>query len=124
LLAACSPASPAATAQPSPTAAAAASQAPTATTAQQPTTTADEVKINRRVEDFEAYIPPSIIPRDGIRPIYQPEFQSAAQAPLKDDELVLGVAIEDEAKAYPITVLRFREMVNDEMKGIPTLVTW
>jgi hypothetical protein len=43
---------------------------------------------------------------------------------LHDDELVLGVAWDGEAKAYPITVLRFREMVNDELAGIPTLVTW
>ena len=48
----------------------------------------------------------------------------AEEAPLDDDELVLGVSIEDEAKAYPITVLNRREMVNDEMAGIPTLVTW
>jgi hypothetical protein len=43
---------------------------------------------------------------------------------LLDDELVIGVSVEGEAKAYPITVLRFREMVNDELGKLPILVTW
>ncbi len=67
-----------------------------------------------------------ILPFDGIRPVYRPEFLDAEEAEtlLFEDELVLGIALGGEAKAYPITVLRFREMVNDEVAGIPTLVTW
>jgi hypothetical protein len=61
---------------------------------------------------------------DGIRPIYEPEFASAADAPLLDEELVMGVDLGGEAKAYPISVLRSREVVNDELAGIPILVTW
>jgi hypothetical protein len=80
--------------------------------------------VNRRVEDFDAYLPPRLIGPDGIRPIYDPQFVSAADAPLDDDELVIGVTIDGEAKAYPITVLRFREMVNDELGNLPILVTW
>ncbi len=64
------------------------------------------------------------IPFDGIYPVYTPFFVSAEEAPYDDEELVLGVAWDGEAKAYPITVLRFREMVNDELAGIPTLVTY
>ena len=79
---------------------------------------------NPRVDDPNNYEIPQLIPFDGIRPVYDPQFSSAADAPLHDDELVLGVAWDGEAKAYPITVLRFREMVNDELAGIPTLVTW
>lgn len=80
--------------------------------------------INRRVITDEEYSFPSLIPYDGIRPIYKPVFVSAEEAPYKDNELVMGVAFGGEAKAYPVTVLRYREMVNDEMAGIPTLVTW
>ena len=65
-----------------------------------------------------------LLPWDGIRPVYNPEFATAEEAPLDDEELIIGISLEGEAKAYPITVLRFREMVNDEMAGIPTLVTW
>jgi hypothetical protein len=36
----------------------------------------------------------------------------------------MGVALNGEAKAYPVTVLRIREMVNDELGGLPILVTW
>jgi hypothetical protein len=64
------------------------------------------------------------LPFDGIFPIYNPFFVNADEAPLQDDELILGIAWDGEAKAYPITVLRFREMVNDELAGIPTLITY
>ena len=80
--------------------------------------------INPRNFEFESYLPPQLIPLDGIRPVYQPQFVDAADAPLHDEELVIGVSIEGEAKAYPITVLRFREMVNDELGKLPILVTW
>lgn len=79
---------------------------------------------NRRVADDTEYSFPQLLPYDGIRPIYDPEFAPAAEAPLDDQELVMGVAWDGEAKAYPVTVLRGREMVNDELAGIPTLVTW
>jgi hypothetical protein len=65
-----------------------------------------------------------MLPRDAIKPIYDPKFVAADDSPLHDDELVMGAAIHGEAKAYPVTVLRFREMVNDELGGGPILVTW
>jgi hypothetical protein len=79
---------------------------------------------NRRVDVPDDIRFPQLIPFDGIRPVYEPEFVSAVEAPLQEDELIIGISLGDEAKAYPITVLRSREMVNDEMAGIPTLVTW
>ena len=62
--------------------------------------------------------------RDAIQPIYAPEFIAAAEAELADEQLVLGVALDGEAKAYPISVLNSREMVNDELAEIPILATW
>lgn len=64
------------------------------------------------------------IPFDGIRPVYNPRFVPAQQAGLEPDDLVMGVTFEGEAKAYPVSVLRFREMVNDEIAGRPILVSW
>ncbi len=84
----------------------------------------DPELVNRRVADFDAIFPPQLIAPDGIRPVYEPRFVAAADAPLEDDELVIGISLEGESKAYPITVLRFREMVNDELGGLPILVTW
>jgi hypothetical protein len=81
---------------------------------------------NIRIADQEEYFFSQLIPYDGIRPIYTPEFVMAEDARelMQEDELVIGVAWVGEAKAYPITVLIYREMVNDELAGIPTLVTW
>jgi hypothetical protein len=57
-------------------------------------------------------------------PIYNPEFVSAPDAGYADGELVMGVEIDGRAKAYPVGLLNEREMVNDELAGIPILVTW
>ncbi len=80
--------------------------------------------INRRIMMEDNYSFSFILGFDSINPIYSPEFAPASEAPLEDKELVLGVAWDGEAKAYPISVLRYREMVDDELAGIPTLVTW
>jgi hypothetical protein len=89
---------------------------------------ADEggAQINPRVPTSDEYSFSQLLPFDGIRPVYDPKLVTSQEVQdlLQGDELVLGISIEDEAKAYPISVLRFREMVNDEMAGIPTLVTW
>ncbi len=65
-----------------------------------------------------------LLARDAIFPVYDPEFAPAEQAPYDDNELVIGVAINGEAKAYAIGPLNSREMVNDTLGGIPILVTW
>jgi hypothetical protein len=79
---------------------------------------------NVRVEDDNEYFVPRMLPFDAINPVYDPVFAPAAEAALNDDELVMGVAIDGQAKAYPVTVLQFREMVDDELAGWPILVTW
>jgi hypothetical protein len=65
-----------------------------------------------------------LLGRDDITPIYNPEFVSADDAGYADGELVMGVEIDGQAKAYPVGLLNEREMVNDELAGIPILVTW
>jgi hypothetical protein len=56
---------------------------------------------------------------EAIRPIFSPLFSLTADIPFSDEELVLGVARDGEVKAYWVSVLRCREMVNDELAGIP-----
>ena len=65
-----------------------------------------------------------LLARDAIFPIYEPEFSTAGNAPYDDEELVIGVEIDGEAKAYAIGPLNGREMVNDTIGGVPVLVTW
>ena len=62
--------------------------------------------------------------RDAIPPIYDPEFTSAKDAGLDLEELVIGVKINGDIRAYPIGPLVQREMVNDVVGGVPILVTW
>ena len=61
---------------------------------------------------------------DDIPPIYAPQFVAASDANLPDDELVIGLAVNGDARAYPAGILYTREMVNDVVGGAPVLVTW
>ena len=63
--------------------------------------------------------------RDRIRPIYEPVYGDASGLRwLRDDDLVLGYVSESGAYAYPIKVLNFREIVNDDFDGEPVLVSY
>lgn len=66
------------------------------------------------------------IPRDAINPVYSPKFVTADEVAeqMLDNELVMGLNINGDARAYPVGIMRFREIVNDEVGGIPLLVTW
>jgi hypothetical protein len=62
--------------------------------------------------------------RDFLRPIYDPQFVSAAAADLEPRDIVMGLHINGQARAYPVRLLNVREMVDDVVGGIPVLVTW
>ncbi len=68
----------------------------------------------------------SLLPKDGIRSIDEPRFLAAAVAAdqMAASELVIGVVIEGEARAYPINVLSRHEIVNDVVGGVPVAVTY
>lgn len=62
---------------------------------------------------------------DSTQPIYRPKFVSAREATfLEPEELVMGVDFNGEARAYPVRLMRLREMANDSVGGVPILVTW
>ncbi len=65
-----------------------------------------------------------LIPKDAIEPVYKPQFIAGRSAALDPEDLVIGVAINGESKAYPVGPLNFREMVNDVVGGVPILVSW
>ncbi len=62
--------------------------------------------------------------KDTIMPVYHPVFVPAAGADVEDGELVLGLEINGESKAYPVGPLSLKEMVIDEVGGVPVLVSW
>ena len=65
-------------------------------------------------------------PRDGITPVDDPKFETVAEASsyMEESEPVLSVEIEGEARAYPLDVLIWHEIVNDELAGAPISVTY
>ena len=66
-------------------------------------------------------------PPDGIPPIDDPIFvtQEEAESFIADvDEAVVVVEVNGEAKAYPISILIWHEIVNDEIGGVPVTVTY
>ncbi|MBI2972637.1 MAG: DUF3179 domain-containing protein [Armatimonadetes bacterium] len=65
-----------------------------------------------------------VLTKDDILPVYDPKFVPASEARIQPDELVLGLKLNGDARAYSITVLNGREMVNDVVGGVPVLVTW
>ena len=60
-------------------------------------------------------------PRDRIPAIYKPKITTAqdAERVLKKSDRILGVVIEDEARAYPLFILQVHEMCNDRLAGRP-----
>ncbi len=64
--------------------------------------------------------------KDGIPPIDEPKFITAdeAAAYLGERKPVVAVEVNGEAKAYPIEVLMWHEIVNDTIGGVPVTVTF
>ena len=65
-------------------------------------------------------------PRDGIPALDSPQFMTADQAGriLRKHDRVLGVFLNGEAKAYPVRILNWHELVNDRVGGRAILVSW
>ncbi len=64
-------------------------------------------------------------PKDGIPSIDEPRFLPlSAVRDLDPREPVIGLEVGRDAKAYPLRVLIWHEIVNDEIGGIPVIVTY
>jgi hypothetical protein len=65
-------------------------------------------------------------PRDGIPSIDDPLFirPDAAQEWLADNEPVIALQIDGEARAYPLQILTWHEIVNDVVADVPVAVTF
>ena len=63
--------------------------------------------------------------RSPFVPLDNPEFLIAEDALfLGDDNLVMGLNIEGQARAYPIGMVYYHHVVNDNVDGRPMLVTY
>ena len=65
-------------------------------------------------------------PKDGIPAIDRPRFVApgGARAWLGPKEPVLVLRIERDARAYPLQILMYHEIVNDSVAGVPVAVTF
>jgi hypothetical protein len=70
-------------------------------------------------------------PKDGIPPIDVPKFErlvagktSGWAAGIADVEPVIALAISGDARAYPLRILVWHEIVNDVIGGMPVAVTY
>lgn len=64
-------------------------------------------------------------PKDGIPPIDAPRFVPVAdERDLADAEPVIALTIGGESRGYPLRVMTWHEIVNDEVGGVPVAVTY
>ena len=64
-------------------------------------------------------------PKDGIPSIDNPVFANVDNSQfMSNSDTVIGLEIDGEAKAYPLFILVWHEIVNDEIGGVPVSVTY
>lgn len=68
----------------------------------------------------------TVLAFDTIRSIDEPIIyeREKANTVYLDEELILGLEIDGEARAYSVPLLSGREIVNDTLAGIPIAITW
>jgi len=64
-------------------------------------------------------------PKDGIPSIDDPKFAKVSESQfVSDSDVVIGLEINGEARAYPLFILVWHEIVNDRVGDVPIAVTY
>jgi hypothetical protein len=63
-------------------------------------------------------------PRGGIPSIDDPQFVPLAESDIPGHEPVVGLVVDGDARAYPLRILTWHEIVNDTVGGLPVAVTY
>jgi hypothetical protein len=65
-------------------------------------------------------------PKDGIPSIDNPKYVTVQEADqwIQDNELVLAIIYKDVKRVYPLQIMVWHEIVNDEIAGDPILITY
>ena len=93
-------------------------------TCMQTTSVAEEFDLSRHS------VPPDEIfsggpPKDGIPALTDPDVTAAGDTTyLRPQDRILGVELNGEARAYPIRILNWHEVVNDRVGGLPIVVSY
>src|SRR5688572_22415702 len=64
------------------------------------------------------------VPFDGIPSLERPPHVAAAAAGLADDDLVFAAEVNGEARAWPLAILSWHEMLNDRLGGEPVTLSF
>ena len=84
----------------------------------------------RRYPLAEATVPEELISvgnvnKDGIPALVNPPMLAATDAAqMRPDDRVIGVSIGGLPRAYPLKILEWHEVVNDDLAGVPIAVTY
>lgn len=70
-------------------------------------------------DDFQ-----QILPRGGIQAIINPVYITAEEASINDNTWVMGVVINDQARAYSLNLLNHHEIVNDVIDTTAFATVW
>ncbi len=62
--------------------------------------------------------------KDSIPAIDEPRFVSAQDTRFSDNELIIGLKINSDIRAYPYSILNWHEIVNDTVGGVPVTITY
>ena len=84
------------------------------------------LNVNSVVVDGKKYEVAKILSQDAIPAIFSPNFYTPEEAEhqYRDTDLVIGVSIGDDHRAYHVAYLSAHEIVNDVVGGKPIAVTW
>lgn len=88
------------------------------------------IELNWKTDTLKHLVPlnefTALMKPDGIPPIDSPKFwkKEKAQESYFEHEPVIAVEINGKAKAYPLSVLMYHEIVNDELGGVPITATY
>lgn len=86
--------------------------------------------LNEKIDNLPADVSEELLeggpPPEGIPAIDHPHFIEAEEAGqwLEPNEPVIWVEVEGEARAYPLQILMWHEIVNDTIQDIPVTVTF
>lgn len=83
-------------------------------------------KTDTSVRSVELYEIKALLDRDAFPVFKDPKFLKRDQADTTyyAKEPVVSIEIDGKAKAYPLNILTFHELANDELSGIPILVSY
>jgi len=82
--------------------------------------TKDELEREYRSSSMRA------VARDAFPVLFNPTMGRVADGDkiIRPNQWVIGIAMGGEAKAYPVAVMGFHELINDTLAGHPITVCW